>query len=476
MKIQMVGGSYQERSLPLDCQRCINLFPIVDQQGGKEPSALYGTPGLDFYGQAGNGLGRGIFFSSGGRLFIVSGNEFWEMAEGGSSSFWGNLSSSVGPVTIDENGLQLAVCDGTKLYIFTYATNAFVTVTDPDLPSALSVTFINGYFVCNQVNAGTFYISALYDGTSWGALDFATAESSPDNLVRVINAVGQLWLQGTKTTEIWTNTGAASFPFARIAGAKMEVGIVCLDTAVAVDNSLFWVSQSNIGACVVYRANGFTPQRISTSPIEILLQQYLQPPVYPEVIKPQLRAYTYEEDGHTFYIINGGDMSTSLVYDVSTQLWHERARLNSDGIFEQHLAVYGVFAFKQHLALSRLNGFVYIQSLSLYDDYGDQLVSERIFPHTSKENERIRYKQLEIAAEMGVGLNTNFIGKDPQILLSISKDQGQTWSSTYAKQLGKVGKYKNRCAWRRLGIATDIVFKVRITDPVKRSLIGAYLT
>ncbi len=47
MKIPFVGASYQERSTNLDCQACINLFPVMGESGtAKAPLALYGTPGL----------------------------------------------------------------------------------------------------------------------------------------------------------------------------------------------------------------------------------------------------------------------------------------------------------------------------------------------------------------------------------------------------------------------------------------------
>ncbi len=60
MKIPLVGPSYQQRSIPFDGQRTINLYPVLDQQG-KEVSALYGTPGLTLFGTAGTGPIRGLF-------------------------------------------------------------------------------------------------------------------------------------------------------------------------------------------------------------------------------------------------------------------------------------------------------------------------------------------------------------------------------------------------------------------------------
>lgn len=465
MKIGLVGGSYQQRSLPFDAQRSINLYPVFDPQG-KEVGALYGTPGLSLFGTTNGSPGRGCFPAANGRAFAVAGSNFFEVNSDGTTTNRGTLLTSTGNVSMEENGLQLAVCDGTYLYIFTYSTNSFAQVTNSNLPLCGTVTFIDGYFVVNKNSSGQFNISALYDGTTWSALDFATAESSPDNLLRPINAVGQLWLLGDKTVEIWTDTGATNFPFAKISGAKMEVGILAPHTAIPIDNTLFWLGKDNIGRGIVYRARGFAPQRISTEAIEVLIGQATSP--------ANIRAYTYQKNGHVFYVLTGGGLPTTLVYDISTQLWHERAYLNTSGTFEQHLGIAGMFAFSKHLILSRIDGKIYEMSDDFYDDDGVAIASERIYTHLSNENIRQRFNQLEIAMETGIGTTTG-TGNDPQITMWISCDGGRTYSNGYMTSFGKIGKYRQRAVFRRLGYAYEITFKVRITDPVKRVLIGSYL-
>jgi len=465
MKINLVGSSNQERSLPLDSERTVNFYPVMSQNG-KEVSALYGTMGLGLFSTCGVGDVRGGFTASNGRVFFVSNSGLYELNSNGTTTLRGTLDSTSGIVTIDENPFQLGICDGSLLYMFTYATNVFAKVTDADLPACGALSFIDGYFVVNKLSSGSFYISKLYDGASWGALDFATAESSPDELLRAILAVGQLWLFGSKTTEIWTNTGASAFPFERISGAKMETGILAPYTAVAVDNSIFWVGRDNYGAGIVYRANGFSPQRISTNAIELLLQSAPTPST--------LRAHTYQKDGHVFYEITGGGMSTTLVYDISTKVWFEKSYLNVYGQFEQHLASCVIYGFNKLLVGSRLNGKIYEMSHDYYDDDGSPIVSERIYTHISQENQRLKFNQLEIAMETGIGLQSGN-GQLPKITLWISRDGGRTYSGGYETTFGAIGKYKARAVWRRLGLAFDWTFKIRISDPVKRVLIGSYL-
>ena len=465
MKIGLVGASYQQRSLPFDAQRTINLFPVFDEQG-KEVAALYGTPGLQSFTTAGVGPIRGGFTSTNGRVFVVSGSAFYEIDSSGTSTNRGSLNTSTGNVTIDENSTQLAICDGDDVYIFTYSSNAFAQVTDVDLPSSGTLTYLDGYFIVNSNNTGRFYISALNDGTSWAALDFANAESSPDRLLRCIRAVGQLWLFGNKTTEIWTNTGDSAFPFQKISGAELTVGIMSAYSAKELASSVFWIGESGEGHGVVYRARGFTPQRISTEAIEILINNASD--------KSNIKAMTYQKDGHEFYILTGGGLETSLVYDVTTNLWHERAYLNNQGNFEPHLASAIFFAFGEHLVGDRRNGNVYKLKENVYDDNGEAIARERIYTHLSNEGELTRFRELQIGFETGVGLQSGQ-GENPLVSLQLSRDGARTWSDSYTASLGRVGQYQTNVTFRRLGIADQITFKIRITDPVKVAIIGSYL-
>lgn len=461
MKAGLIGPSYVQRSLPFDAQRTVNLFPVLDEMG-KEPASLYGTPGKELFATAGLGPGRGGFSASNGRAFFVSGSGLFEVFANGTTTLRGSLENSSGLVTIDENGLELAICDGFNLYLLTYATDVFAKVVDADLPSAATVTFLDGYFIVNRPDTGIFQISGLYDGASWAALDFATAESSPDQLLRVLNVLGQLWLLGDSTTEIWSNTGTGGFPFARISGAKLETGIGAAYSAIALDNSVFWVSRDKNGFGIVYRADGFSPQRITTEAIEKRIQEA------PSL--ETLRTYSYQEEGHTFFVLTGGGMETSLCYDLTTQLWHERAYLNEFGNYELDLGAFGIYAFNKQLVISRINGKIYEQSLNFYSDDGEEIARERTFTHLQDENQRVQYRNLTVGFETGSAEQ----GTDPQAVLSVSRDGGRTYSGGIQKSLGLTGQYLKRVDWQRLGQARQMTFRVRVTSPTKVAITGAY--
>lgn len=466
MRVGLVGPTYDQRSLPFDAQRSINFFPVFDQSG-KEVAALYGTPGLSEFTNVGAGPIRGEFISGNGRMFAVSGSGLYEIDSAGTGTLLGSLSTSSGRVTMAEGTTQLAICDGQTLYSLIYSSDTFAIVTDADLPASVGyVTNIDGYFVVNENDTGKFYISALNDVTNWDALDYATAENTPDTLLAVVNAVGQLWLFGERTTEIWANTGASNFPFSLIAGAVMQVGVLAKNSILEIDNSVLWLGQDSFGNGIVYRAEGFSPRRISTEAIEKRLQE-------PED-RANIYAWAYQEEGHVFYVLSGDSLDTSLVYDLSTGLWHERALLNQFGNFEQHLGSCHVFAFNKHLVGSRKDGKIYQMDLDFFDDDGAEIARERVYTHIVDEMKRNRYNSLEVGLETGVGLQSGQ-GSDPTVSLQLSKDGARTWSDPMTASFGAIGQYRTKVKFRRLGVAEQMTFKIRITDPVKVAITGSYL-
>jgi hypothetical protein len=185
-------------------------------------------------------------------------------------------------------------------------------------------------------------------------------------------------------------------------------------------------------------------------------------------------AFKYQQDGHEFYIITKGGLETTLVYDITTNMWHERAFLNESGNFETHIMSCVIFAFGHFLVGDRRNGNIYKMKLDVYNDNGSAIARERIYTHLSDEGRRVRYNKLRIGFETGVGLQTGQ-GSDPQVLLQLSKDGARTFSDSYSASLGAVGQYRSSVEFRRLGIAEQMTFKIRVTDPVKVAIIGSYL-
>ena len=97
--------------------------------------------------------------------------------------------------------------------------------------------------------------------------------------------------------------------------------------------------------------------------------------------------------------------------------------------------------------------------------------------------QRQYFDELQIQFQPGVGLegitdpplNAETIGANPQAMLRWSSDGGSTWSNEHWSGIGKVGRYKNRIIWRRLGWARDRIYEVVVTDPINAVIVSANL-
>jgi hypothetical protein len=447
----------------------VNLFPEIIPEGGKEPAFLNRAPGLRLLTTCGNGPVRGMW-QFGNFGYVVSGAELYQVTSAWVATKIGDVSGT-GPVSMSDNGIQLFIACNGPSYIYNSNTLAFAQITDPDFPGAVTVGYLDGYFVFNEPNSQRVWVTSLFDGTSTDPLDFASAEGSPDGLVSLIIDHREAWLLGTNSVEVWYDAGLVDFPLTRIQGAFNEIGCAAAYSVAKLDNGLFWLGSDARGKGIVYRANGYTGQRVSTHAVEWHIQQYAN-------ISDAL-AYTYQQDGHAFYVLVFPSANTTWVYDVATGSWHERAGLDN-GVFTRHRGNCQM-AFGGKTVIGDFeNGNVYAFDLEVFADNGQPqkwLRSWRALPTGENNLKRTVQHNLQLDCETGNGL-TDGQGSDPQVMLRWSDDGGHTWSNEHWKSTGAIGTYGKRVIWRRLGMTTklrDRVYEVSGTDPVRIAIVGAEL-
>ena len=311
----------------------------------------------------------------------------------------------------------------------------------------------------------------MLDGTSIDPLDFASAEGSPDGVVAVLTDHRELWVFGTDTTEVWYNAGQIDFPLVRIQGAFNELGCAAPYSVAKMDNQIYWLGKDARGQGMVYRAAGYVGQRISTHAIEWQLQEYSN--------ISDATGYTYQQDGHSFYVLNFPSANTTWVYDVATGAWHERAAF-ANGAFDRHRAD-NMCNFEGNIVVGDYqNGNIYTFDLTVYADNGQPqkwLRSWRALPTGQNNLRRTMQHNLQLDCETGVGLVTGQ-GDNPRAMLRFSDDGGHTWSNEHWKSMGSIGRFGKRTIWRRLGTTVKIrdrVYEVSGTDPVRVYIMGAEL-
>ena len=518
MKTPILGSSYVARSVNAADARMINLFPEIVPEAGKEPAFLNRAPGLRLLNTIGDGPIRGLWaFSADDSVgFVVSGTELYQISASYSAIKIGDVSGT-GPVSLADNGTQLFIACNGPSYIYNNTTGGFGQITDPDFPGAVTVCYLDGYFVFNQPNSQLMWVTQLLDGTSIDPLEFVSTEGSPDGLLAVTSNFREVWAFGTNSIEVWYDSGATDFPLQRIQGAFNELGCAAPFSVAKMDNGIFWLGRDRRGQGIVYRANGYTGQRISTHAVEWQIQQYAD--------LTDAIAYTYQQDGHSFYVLVFPSANTTWVYDAATQAWHERAGF-VDGEFTRHRGDCQM-AFNNLVVIGDFeNGNIYAFDLDDYSDNGNiqkWLRSWRALPTGQNNLKRTTQHSLQLDVESGTGLSypspnaldpsTAFFaasvttsaelknvitktgdflvfsmtsipppvstqGVDPEVMLRWSDDGGHTWSNEHWTKIGKIGEYYRRVFWRRLGMTVklrDRVYEVSGTDPVKIAIMGAEL-
>ena len=473
MKTPILGSSYVARSVNAADNRMVNLFPEIIPEGGKEAAFLSRCPGLQFLQTVGTGPIRGLWAhqTNGTDFYVVSGVQVFKLSGLTATPTLLGTVSGTGPVSIADNGTQIFfACNGPS-YIYNEVTNVFQQITDPDFPGALTVGYLDGYFVFTEPDSQRVWVTSIFEGTQIDALDFASAEGSPDGLVGLIVDHREAWLFGTDSVEVWYDAGLADFPLARIQGAFNEIGCVATFSIAKLDNGLFWLGTDARGQGIVYRANGYTGTRVSTHAVEYAIAQYGN--------LADAIAYTYQQEGHAFYVLTFPTGNATWVYDVATGAWHERAGWDN-GAFMRHRSNCQCNFGGNIVVGDYENGNIYRFDLDVFADNGGiqkWLRSWRALPTGQNNLKRTAHHSLQLDCQSGVGLNLGQ-GSDPQVVLRWSDDGGHTWSNEHWSPMGKIGQYFHRVFWRRLGMTMklrDRVYEVSGTDPVKIAIVGAEL-
>lgn len=465
-----IGPSYTLQSVNVDCQRCVNLYPEINALGtGKERevAALVPTPGLRLLVTLPTSPVRGEWRASNGQLFAVGGNKLYSVSSAWVATEIGTLNTYTGYVSMSDNGTQLIAVDGQYGYAWNIETSSFTQITDEDFQPADYVAFLDGYFIFNKSGSGQFFYIDATDALTldFNALDIATAEGSPDELIGHVVSNQNLYAFGTQSIEVFYNGGDAENPFQRIQGAVIDVGCAAPFSIAKLGGTVYWLGGDETGSGIIYRAQGYQEERISTPAIESVIRG-----IDPDDLE-DARAWTYQQGGHQFYCLNLPGHDATWVYDASTGLWHERTYLDQLAL-KRHRADCHAVAYGLNVVGDYENGNLYALDPDVYTDNETPIARIRTAPHISKGLKQLFHSRFQLDMQTGVGLITGQ-GSDPQAMLQWSDDGGHNWSNERWSDIGKIGKTKTGVVWRRLGSSEDRVYRVRITDPVKTVLIGA---
>jgi len=531
MKLPVIGSFNTADSINVDSQRTVNWY-LEKTPAGRNKAALYPTPGSTLFTTAGTGHIRGTI-EFGGYLYVVSGQDFYQIDTSGNAINKGSLATSGSSVSMAASATELFIVDGTNGYIFTSAGD-LIRVDNVDTGSTTGTianglldsgaTFITlgvtvGTRVYNDTDSTTAIVTDVVSETTL-TLDsnvFTTGESytigdvnfpngadqvvfaegyfivNDPNKDQGLNIDGSFFWSDLRDGTSWTGTSFAT-------AERDEDKLIAIEKN-AREIWLFGETSTEIW----YNSGGdpvFTPvssgysewgcsARDSVSRVDqslmwlsknkngqgLVVQAtgFVPKVVSSPALNSAIASYDTISDASAFTMQWKGHTWYVLTFPSEKVTWvydlSEQVwfEWNSWQLGRSRYATHTLFN-NSHYMGDYLTGSIYKLDNTTKRENGNIVERVRKTSHFYSDKASLFHNLMELEFEYGVGG-----ANDAQVMLRWSDDYGHTWSQEYWKPLGKTGEYKKRLRWKRLGSSRDRVYEIRITDECLPTLIAGYI-
>ena len=407
-------GAFDRDKGSLPELKCVNLY-AESARTSEGTICLQSREGLSVSQTDGSGPVRGIYCEPGvfsGAKFTLSGvNLYRDNVLAGSGVF----SSTGDVVTFAGTASELLMARGNGGgSLKRYNGAAVNTPSFPDSANVRSVCVINFLFVAIRSDGtypGRYYWSAVNDGNTWDALDYATAERVPDDLLDIVALNDNLWMFGQSSTEIMQTTGNADAPFRRIPQVAFDVGIIDTGCWAKADNSIWWIGSD---ACV-YRAQDGRPIKVSEPWLNAKIRA-----------ASEWQMYSYERDGEEFVCVRvGGTTGTTWVLPVSSQKEWCEFQTNGSQWLPRCAAMQGRTPYFGHHSDGK------VMTLSGWTDPGTVAITRK-FTAATLLDAPVSVENVRLWVNAGQAPT----GVTPTLYMKDSRDAGNSWSSEVSLSIG----------------------------------------
>jgi hypothetical protein len=416
-----------------------------------------------------------------GRTFYVSGGGLFEVLANCTFIGRGSVANDSLPVTMAASPQQLLIASAGTAYVFDLAANTLTTIPGVTFAGPVSQCAIcDDFFLVTIKNSKQFVVSAVLNALDWVTNGAAIVSVFPDNIIGMIVSHRQI-IFASDTKTVWYYDSGNIFPFDVIPGSDMDQGLAAMSSQALLGDTVLWLGADERGHGKVYKASGYTPQRVSTHAIEFAIQSYSR--------IDDTVAFTAQFEGHDFYNLYFPTPSIIWTFDLATGMWHQELfNVVATGQFQAAHRWNHTFNFGKHLVGDWASGKVYELHLPVQvgtvwqfaDDDGAVIVRERIAPHISKSQQRQFFNELQVLVQSGLGPQPPLLDpagkpRGPQMTMLTSKDFGNSWDNGRIRDCGLSGEYTKRVRWLRLGEARDLLVRLRMSDPVAWRIVDSYI-
>lgn len=472
MKIDILGGSYQQKYKELNCQRTINWYPVpaTEQEKDKYTSALFPFPGLTTFVAPGGRYNRGLFVAQThnyNRCFTVIDTTLYEILENAYYVSRGSLvniaqGSSKIYMTCNANE-EVGIFGYNAAYVFNMSTNVLTQITTAQYPgTATTADYLDGYTIITSLGAVYFNPSSAL--LTWDITDTFSPTFKPAPTIAVKALREEIYCFTSESIEVYINDG--STPYSRLPRTSLVVGLAAKDSIAMSNDGFIFLGRNKSGESSVYFLNTqYSLEIVSPTSVNWNLNKN----------KPSLEdAYgymQYTKDGHVFYYLTCPQLQVTYVYDFATKEWCERSskqpanEIDGSSVYREFRGRHYVNFKGIHLFADLYSGTVFKEDFTSATDNGEIILRTRISQTYCKDKQNISVYDLEIETNTGNGVLSGQ-GVDPIMMISISKDQGYTYNTPRSIKLGAQGNYLQRARIRKLGTSRNWTVKLSVSDPI----------
>lgn len=469
-----IGPSYSDQNPITDPEDLYNWYlERSESPGATAPQSYIPTPGAASFATSIAVGCRGNFTDDQtGRSFSVQGGSFVELSAGGVVTVRGAVAVDGNPATISTNGVgggQLLITSGSNAYSYDLATD---TLTLEVAGEATQGAVLYGFGLIFDKVTGNVRLSDLFDLTTWDPTQFFARSINTDPWQAMhVTPYGYIVLPGTQTGENWYNAGTSPIPFAPDPSGNFGYGIAATFSIQQCRDAVIWLSSGIEGDFQVVKMSGFTPDRISTHPLEFALAGYNDAMGLSDAI-----GQVHGEHGHTFYCLHFPRSKATWAWDRLTQQWAKRATwISETSSWTYWRPMFHTFAFGKQLMGDPETNVIYELDHSTGTDVDGRVIRRlRKSPLVQNENKRIVVDTFELLMQVGIGIVTGQ-GSDPIVMLRVSRDGGFTWGNQQSLHAGQMGEYWRRVIKYNAGMGRKFVFEVSVTDPVPFRITSALI-
>lgn len=417
MLIPLASQAYGRAGLPK--ARLVNMY-VERTPEGPTDSVRRGRPGLVASSTIAAGPIRGVMTHQGIR-YVVSGTRVYR------AGVQVGIIPGLYRVRSAQSDTELVIVADGVVYLVGLTVT---TIAMPDSELVSDVAYAAGRFIYTMDGTGKFRYSDIADAATIGGLNYATAESSPDAIVSAETLGQDVLFFGQSTTEWWGVTSDIDAPFQPYTGRRYDVGSAAQNSAVSIDNGLFFVGsaqRSDRTDLKVYRT-GAVAEVISTPAIDAFLAQCADISLATAVEVPT--------EGRSFYVLNIPGV-TSVAFDVREKTWAEWSSYGED-VFRVQCADAGVYGDFD-------TGQLWTMDPDATTDGTDPLV--RICSAYIPTIARQRLNCLHLYGARGEGA----LGTTPVVEMRYTDTDDAGWVAWSSASLGPHGEHP-KARWWQLGM------------------------